>query len=161
MIWFMVMQVVSTLLEWVNLGRRTDEEKDLEILVLRRQLAILERKQDKPLRISRAEKLTLAILASQLKSVTNRSTNQLREVMRIFQPETFFKWHRELVRRKWTYRRKQQGGRPRKSEELERLVVRLGRNACAGKIMTGGMVGLRENARSWDTRSVKKLLETS
>jgi len=49
MIWFIVMQVLSTLLEWLSLGRETDhQEKDLEILLLRRQLAILERKQDKP-----------------------------------------------------------------------------------------------------------------
>jgi hypothetical protein len=46
MIWFMLMQIVSTLLEWVRLGQQTDEEKDLEILLLRQQLAILERKQD-------------------------------------------------------------------------------------------------------------------
>lgn len=33
MFWFMVMQVVSTLLDLVKLGRQTDEEKDLEILL--------------------------------------------------------------------------------------------------------------------------------
>ena len=125
MLWFMVLQIAATLLELVSLRRTSDEEKDLEILLLRRQLAILERKQDKVLRISRAEKLTLAVLAYKLKSVTNRTTNQLREVMLIFQPETFLRWHRDLVRKKWTYRRKQVGGRPRKSKELERLVVRL------------------------------------
>jgi hypothetical protein len=57
MIWFVVMQVFSTLLEWLILGKKIDREKDLEILLLRRQLASLERKQDKPLRVSRAEKL--------------------------------------------------------------------------------------------------------
>ena len=100
MLWFMVLQVVTTLLELVSLRRISDEEKDLEILLLRRQLAILERKQDKVHRISRAKKLTLAVLVYNLKSVTNRTTNQLREVMRIFQPETFLRWHRDLVRKK-------------------------------------------------------------
>lgn len=52
MIWFIIMQVFSALLEWLSLARKTDQEKDLEILLLRRQLAILERKQDKPLRVS-------------------------------------------------------------------------------------------------------------
>jgi len=43
MIWFVAMQVLSTLLEWLSLGRKTDhQEKDLKILLLRRQLAILE-----------------------------------------------------------------------------------------------------------------------
>ena len=59
MVWFAVMQVFSILLEWLSLGKRTEQEKDLEILRLRRQLAILERKLDKPLRLSRAEKLPL------------------------------------------------------------------------------------------------------
>jgi hypothetical protein len=42
MIWFMVMQVVSTLIELVGLGHQFASEKDLEILLLRRQLAIYE-----------------------------------------------------------------------------------------------------------------------
>ena len=33
MVWFVVMQVFSTLLEWVRMGRKTEQEKDLEILV--------------------------------------------------------------------------------------------------------------------------------
>ena len=45
MIWFMVMQVVSTLIELVRLGRQSESDKDLEILLLRRQLAIYERRQ--------------------------------------------------------------------------------------------------------------------
>jgi hypothetical protein len=38
MIWFMVFQVVSILVELVRLGRKSDSEKDSEILLLRRQL---------------------------------------------------------------------------------------------------------------------------
>jgi hypothetical protein len=45
MIWFMVLQVISMLVELVRLGRPSESEKDLEILLLRRQLAIFERKQ--------------------------------------------------------------------------------------------------------------------
>jgi putative transposase len=127
MVWFVVMQVFSIVLEWLSLGRKIDREKDLEILLLRRQLAILERKQNQPVRVSRAEKLSLVVLATKLKSTTNRTTNQLRDVIRIFQPETVFKWHRELVRRKWTHHRMNRGGRPRTDKELERLVVRLAR----------------------------------
>ena len=77
--------------------------------------------------MSRAEKLPLAVLTTRLKTTTNRTTRHLRDVIRIFQPETVFKWHRELVRRKWTYRRKNRGERPRTDKVLERLVVRLAR----------------------------------
>lgn len=35
------------------------------------------------------------------------------------------KWHREAVRRKWTFKRKAQAGRPRTSAEVEALIMRL------------------------------------
>jgi putative transposase len=71
--------------------------------------------------------MTLAVLTTKLKRITHRSTNQLREIIRIFQPETVLGWHRELVRRKWTYLRQNKGGRPSTSKELEKLILRLAR----------------------------------
>jgi hypothetical protein len=70
MMWFVIRQILWTVLECLWLWRKTDREKDLEILLLRRQLDIVDRARDKPLRVSRAEKLILAVLAVQLKSVT-------------------------------------------------------------------------------------------
>ncbi len=35
MVWFVVMEIFSTLLEWVRLGRKSAAEKDLEMLLLR------------------------------------------------------------------------------------------------------------------------------
>ena len=127
MFWFIIAQLFSTLLQWTRLAKTSDQEKDLEILLLRRQLAILQRKIDTPIRISWTEKLTLATLAARYKLVTGRSIRQLEAVIRIFQPQTIFKWHRALVRRKWTYRQKNRGGRPRIEKHLEQLIVRLAR----------------------------------
>ena len=103
----------------------SESDKDLEILILRHQLDILKRKQNRPFKPNRAEKLTLAALSARLKTQTDRPINKLRNVIRIFQPETVLGWHRELVRRKWTYARKNKGGRPRISQELEELIIRL------------------------------------
>ena len=125
MSWFILDQFFSTLIELVLLRQQTDRAKDLQILLLRRQLAIVERKLDQPLKVSRAEKLTLAILAFKLKIVTGQTVKQLSNVIRIFQPETVLRWHRELVRRKWSYCHQPHGGRPRTDIELERLVVQL------------------------------------
>ena len=97
------MKILSTVIECLLLGSKTVREKDLEILLLRRQLENVDRARDKPLRISQVEKLTLAVLAFQLKAVTGWLVKQFGQILRIFQPETVFKWHRELVRRKWTY----------------------------------------------------------
>jgi len=127
MVWAVVRQVFSTLLELIQIGRLSDQEKELEILVLRQQLAMIERQLDKPVRLSRAERLTLAVIGAKLKAVSGRSVKQLREVIRIVQPETVLRWHRELVRRKWTQQTKHTGGRPRTDRAIERLVVRFAR----------------------------------
>jgi putative transposase len=127
MIWFMVLQLASTLVELVRLARQSESEKDLEILLLRRQLAIYERKQTRPMRLTRSEKLTLVVLATKLKATTGRTIKQMKDVIRIVKPATVFGWHRELVRRKWTYRQQNRGGRPRTDLEIERLVVPLAR----------------------------------
>jgi hypothetical protein len=123
MVWFILGYVFTTLVDWISIGRLSSREKDLEILLLRQQLTILQRKLDKSVRPERAEKLTLAVLAAKLKMVTQRPTKQLGETLRLFQPETVLKWHRELVHRKWRYRRGSSGGRPRTKAELEALVV--------------------------------------
>ncbi len=137
--WFILAHLFAALLGFIGLGRRPENDKDLEILILRHQLNIVARKQNKPLKPNRTEKLILAVLVHKLKQHTHRSTQQLREIVRIFKPETVLKWHRELVRRKWTYQRKHKGGRPRINSELENLIVRLAKeNPRWGYGKTGG-----------------------
>ncbi len=127
MFWSIVALVFSVLLDLFRLGRLSKREKDLEILILRHQLDILERKRTHPIKVSNAEKLTLVVLTNKLKNLGDRSASQLRNVVRIFQPETVLKWHRELVRRKWTQDHPNKGGRPRIDHKLKALIVRLAR----------------------------------
>jgi hypothetical protein len=42
MVWWVVMQVLSTLIEWIRIGWLSEQEKDPEILVLRKQFAMVE-----------------------------------------------------------------------------------------------------------------------
>ena len=79
--WFILAHILSTMLMFMHIGRLSEQEKDLEILLLRHQLAILERKCCKPVRLIRAEKLTLAVLASRLKQTTKQTTHQLRGII--------------------------------------------------------------------------------
>ena len=72
MIWFLVAQIFSTLISLIHIGRMTDTDKDLEIMVLRYQLGIAERKMKKPTRANRVERMALAVLAGRLKNQTNR-----------------------------------------------------------------------------------------
>ena len=83
----------------VILGHLCEAEKDLEILLLRQQISILLRNRVQPVNATRVEKLKLTAFAARLKEITNRSSTQLGEIMRLFQPEAVLGWHRELVRR--------------------------------------------------------------
>jgi hypothetical protein len=123
--WFILIHVLTQRMSIVSIGRLSEQEKGLEIWVLRQRLAILQRKCHKPVKPNRAEKMTLAVLVAKLKQITPKTTSQWRDILRIFQPETVMRWHRELVRRKWTYPRTSKGGRPSISKDLESLILRL------------------------------------
>jgi putative transposase len=45
----------------------------------------------------------------------------------VVKPETLLRWHRELVRRKWTFRKKRNTGRPRLDPEIVASILRLAR----------------------------------
>ena len=110
---------------FIQVSRLSDKDKDLEVIILRHQLAVMTRLHAKPVKPNRAEKMTLAILTQKLRQSKNHSTDQLRRVIRIVQPETVLRWQREMVRRKWTYEQKNKGDRPRIHQEKEDLIVRL------------------------------------
>ena len=96
MIWYLIARLFSACLTLFRLRWTTDVDKDLEILILRQQLSILERKQQKALKPDRAEKLALAVLAARLKQQTQRPISKFQDLIRLFQPETVFSWHRAL-----------------------------------------------------------------
>ena len=126
MVWFCVWQVISTLIELLRLGHRSASDKDFEILLLRHQLAIYERRQERAPHLSRGEKLMLVVLATRLKDKTNRTIKGMGDVIRIVKPATLSGWHRALVRRKWTYRHRN-AGRPPTGKAIEQMVLRLAR----------------------------------
>ncbi|MBC8336831.1 MAG: hypothetical protein H8E29_16340, partial [Anaerolineales bacterium] len=90
--WFILKHIFATIFSFINIRRLSDQEKDLEILMLRQQLSILQRKLKHPIKPSKIEKLTLAVLANRLKRATHQTANQLRDVIRIFEPGTVLRW---------------------------------------------------------------------
>ena len=94
-------------------------------MILRYQLAIADRKIQKPVRANRAERMTLALLAVRLRQHTDRPVSRFMDMIRLVQPETVFRWHRDLVRRKWTQESQGKRGQPRIDNEKENLIVRL------------------------------------
>ena len=98
--WYILANIFKIFLTLFHLGLRANREKDLEIIILRHQLNILERKHNQIVRSDRADRMILGILADRLKRFSGLSNSKLSDIIRIFQPETVLRWHRELVRRK-------------------------------------------------------------
>jgi hypothetical protein len=73
--------------------RRSELDKDIELIVLRHQLAVLRRRGERP-KLRPADRAFIAALARLL---PYRRRHRL-----ALTPQTLLRWHRELVRRKWT-----------------------------------------------------------
>src|SRR5260221_1073457 len=128
MLWFGIAQVIQVLLDVLSLRVVADPDKDLELLVLRQQIRVLERRVGRSVRLSRVEKLLLALTALQIREHARAGQQRFKNSLLLFKPATVLKWHRELVKRKWTFRHgTNKVGRPRLSEELEMLILRLAR----------------------------------
>ncbi len=110
MIYFVLARVVACWLDLIMSVPRSQQAKDIEILLLRQQLRILQRKHASPPRISRRQKLILAVLSTRWRDVTGGARARLDDVMLLFKPATVLKWHREVVRRKWTFARARPAG---------------------------------------------------
>ena len=101
---------------WLALLTRSDTSKDVEILVLRHEVAVLRRQVARP-KPHWADRAVMAALARLL-------PKRLR-LHRIVTPGTLLAWHQRIVKNKWTY--PNATGRPPVPEEIRELVRRLAR----------------------------------
>jgi len=125
--------------------RRTESERDVEIMVLRHQVRVLQRQLHGRVKYRPADRAILAALSRLLPRARRRSF--------MVTPETLLRWHREAAKHKWRRWRRQQGpGRPPMSAELVELIVRLGQeNRRWGCIRIQGelrKLGIRVSASS-------------
>jgi putative transposase len=122
------------LLELQVLRTRSEREKEIEILVLRHQLRLLERQVARP-RLRQADR---ALLAAFSRALPRPAWSAF-----VFAPVTLLRWHRELVARRWTYPHRRPG-RPGTPVGVRELVVRLAREnpGWGYRRIQGELVGL-------------------
>jgi putative transposase len=115
LLWSFVYLVVRNLFALMCLLGRRRRSKELEILVLRHELAILRRQHSRP-RLTRADRALLAALSRLLPRASWAGFS--------FKPETLLRWHRQQIARRWTYAHRRPG-RPPLERSLRELIVRL------------------------------------
>jgi transposase InsO family protein len=115
LLWSFVYLAVRGVLGLVVLAVRPGRSKDLEILVLRHELAVLRRQSARP-RLTSADRAFLAALSRLMPRVSWACF--------AVRPETLLGWHHRLVARRWTYS-SSRIGRPPLDPSLVALILRL------------------------------------
>jgi putative transposase len=100
--------------DWMALLARSSASKDAELLVLRHEVSVLRRQNPRP-KLDWADRAVLAALARLLPRPLRMS--------RLVTPGTLLRWHRRLVRWRWTYPGK--GGRPPIDAKVAALIEQM------------------------------------
>jgi hypothetical protein len=117
-----VFLLITRLAAWLRLSRREEAWKTAEILILRHQLAVLQRRQPRRTTVDWADR---ALLATLLGVIPRARRQGLRLLVT---PDTILRWHRDIVRRRWAAgSMRGKIGRPVTRRNIQALVLRLAR----------------------------------
>jgi putative transposase len=146
LVWSFAYFAVRNLFMLVWLLARPRRSKELEILVLRHELAMLRRQARQP-KLTWADRALLAALS--------RSVPRAAWAGFSVKPETLLRWHRQLVARRWTYAHRAPG-RPPLASSLRALILRLAHeNPHWGyRRIVGELKGLGINVSATSVRTV-------
>jgi hypothetical protein len=124
---------------WLRLSRRSAAWKDAEILLLRHQIALLERRSTARPKLTWADRALIAALLTVIPR-----TQHLGLPLPVT-PATILRWHRDLVKRRWAAKsRPKSPGRPRRHPAITRLVLQMARDneSWSHRRITGELAGL-------------------
>jgi transposase len=114
--------LITRVTMWLRLSQRDEAWKTAEILILRHQLAVLQRRQLRRPHLNWADRALLAALLSMIPKARRQGLRLL------VTPDTILRWHRDIVHRRWAARSKRgRTGRSATSRNIRALVLRLAR----------------------------------
>ena len=117
-----VFLVIMRLAAWLRLSRREETWQTAEILILRHQLAVLQRRQPRRPKLNWADRALIAALLGVIPKTRRQGLRLL------VTPDTIVRWHRDIVRRRWAARSMRgRTGRPATRRNIKALVLRLAR----------------------------------
>ncbi len=117
-----VFLVITRVAAGLRLSRREETWKTAEILILRHQLAVLQRPQTRRPKLNWADRALLATLLGVIAKARRQGLRLL------ITPDTILGWHRDIVRRRWAARSAcGKTGRPATPRNIKVLVRRLAR----------------------------------
>ena len=117
-----VFLLITRMASWLRLSRREKTRRAAEILILRHQLAVLQRRQPRRPDLDWADRALLATLLAVIPKARRQGLRLL------VTPETILRWHRDIVRRRWAARSvRGRTGRPATRRNIKVLVLRLAR----------------------------------
>ena len=115
-----VFLLITRIAAWLRLSRREEAWKTAEILILRHQLAVLQRRQPHRPKLNRADRALIATLLSVIPRARRHGLQLL------VTPDTILRWHRDIAGRRWAARSMRgKTGRPATRRNIQALVRRL------------------------------------
>jgi putative transposase len=112
--------LITRMATWLRLSQREEAWQTAEILILRHQIAVLQRRQPRRPHLNWADRALLAALLSVIPKARRQGLRLL------VTPDTILRWHHDIVRRRWTARsRRGKTGRPATRRNIKALVLRL------------------------------------
>jgi hypothetical protein len=135
-----VFLLITRIVTWLRLSRREEKWRIAEILILRHQLAVLQRRQSCRPDLNWADRALLATLFGLIPRARRHALRLL------VSPDTILRWHRGIVRRRWAGRSMHgETGRPATRRNISALVLRLARENAGWSI-----AGSTASWRAWE-----------
>src|SRR5271157_2589741 len=135
-----VFLLITRTVSWLRLSRRGETWRIAEILILRHQLAVLQRRQPCRPGLNWADRALLATLLGVIQKARRQGLRLL------VTPDTMLRWHRDIVRRRWADRSMRgKTGRPATRRNIRALVLRMARENPGW-----GTAGSTGNLSAWE-----------